>query len=488
MKYIASIIDRITYLVFFILIFISWIFALQSSNLNLENVSNKLFLGIIILGIICLFLSRYISKLKCFFTNRLIISCCCLLVLVFQIIIVIKTSTLIGYDVTNVYNAQAHPNNDFIKFYFSLNTNNLNILFMQIGFRKLLGLGLSWLNLSYLTLFLVDLSAILNVLIIYLINKKLLIRAIYFQLLGLLVFPYIIVPYTDTWVMPFVSLYLLFFILEDKVTKLRLKFLMYVLTGGIAAVAYYVKPSAVIPFIAILIWMLLHKKASTLIHMTLFVTLLISFLGIATVETYAVRHQNYITITPDKNKPMVHFIAIGLEGAGGYSLEQDQAMMNAKNVQERKEYSIRRIKNRLKELGIAGYVKWLFIKQRNNTADGSLGWLADGNLNMAVPKDTLQNFYYTKGKYIGNFLFIAQLYWIFGLSLLLFGFKNRSDKIQFFRLAIIGGFIFLLIFEGGRSRYLIQFMPCLVVAMVLCSTSTGIVLKTVYSSVKKIKE
>lgn len=26
---------------------------------------------------------------------------------------------------------------------------------------------------------------------------------------------------------------------------------------------------------------------------------------------------------------------------------------------------------------------------------------------------------------------------------------------------MVGGFLFLLLFEGGRSRYLIQYLPCL---------------------------
>lgn len=62
-----------------------------------------------------------------------------------------------------------------------------------------------------------------------------------------------------------------------------------------------------------------------------------------------------------------------MEGSGGYSLEQDQAMMNAKNMHERNEYSIKRIQKNLKRMGTIGYLKWLVFKQKNNTADGTHG-------------------------------------------------------------------------------------------------------------------
>lgn len=174
-----------------------------------------------------------------------------------------------------------------------------------------------------------------------------------------------------------------------------------------------------------------------------------------------------------------------MEGSGGYSLEQDQAMMNAKNMHERNEYSIKRIQKNLKRMGTIGYLKWLVFKQKNNTADGTLGWTADGNLAEATPKTLIQNFYYTTGKYNKDFHFIAQLAWIALLTLVFLGFKNKTAEVQFFRLALLGGFIFLLIFEGGRSRYLIQFLPCLIILASLCFPNTCALLKNIRSAVKK---
>ncbi|OXE60580.1 hypothetical protein ADH69_08455 [Limosilactobacillus reuteri] len=38
----------------------------------------------------------------------------------------------------------------------------------------------------------------------------------------------------------------------------------------------------------------------------------------------------------------------------------------------------------------------------------------------------------------------------------------KVDNSLVIKLTILGGFIFLLLFEGGRSRYLIQFLPYLI--------------------------
>lgn len=68
---------------------------------------------------------------------------------------------------------------------------------------------------------------------------------------------------------------------------------------------------------------------------------------------------------------------------------------------------------------------------------------------------------YLYGRHIADFRFVAQLWWLVLLVIIALGFGPRWQLIQLLRLAMIGGFIFLLLFEGGRSRYLIQYLPCL---------------------------
>ncbi|MCG0731128.1 integral membrane protein [Lactiplantibacillus plantarum] len=131
-------------------------------------------------------------------------------------------------------------------------------------------------------------------------------------------------------------------------------------------------------------------------------------------------------------------------------------------------YSIKMLKRQLKKLGPWGYLEFLVKKQRNNTADGTFGWLKKGNFFRENQKPSnqgfsnwLKNFIYLYGRHIADFRFVAQLWWLVLLVIIALGFGPRWQLIQLLRLAMIGGFIFLLLFEGGRSRYLIQYLPCL---------------------------
>lgn len=79
----------------------------------------------------------------------------------------------------------------------------------------------------------------------------------------------------------------------------------------------------------------------------------------------------------------------------------------------------------------------------------------------------LKNFIYLYGRHISDFRFAAQLWWISLLVIIAIGFGPQDNLIQILRLSLIGGFMFLLLFEGGRSRYLIQYLPCLLLLATL---------------------
>ncbi|WP_081780100.1 hypothetical protein [Ligilactobacillus apodemi] len=46
-------------------------------------------------------------------------------------------------------------------------------------------------------------------------------------------------------------------------------------------------------------------------------------------------------------------------------------------------------------------------------------------------------------------------------------FKQTDPIVQMLKLTLIGGFLYLLLFEGGRSRYMIQFLPSLLILATL---------------------
>lgn len=107
-----------------------------------------------------------------------------------------------------------------------------------------------------------------------------------------------------------------------------------------------------------------------------------------------------------------------------------------------------------------------------NSADGTFGWGLEGtylsvfNKNSSFKNNTFQRKFYLNTQGVAkpdsyNFRFIQQILWIFVLLLSIFGLFQNSLFNFYIKVAIIGFSIFLLIFEGGRSRYLIQFLPLL---------------------------
>ena len=148
-------------------------------------------------------------------------------------------------------------------------------------------------------------------------------------------------------------------------------------------------------------------------------------------------------------------------------------------------YSLKRIKQILHQRGL-GYVGFLVTKQGRNTADATFSWGLEGHFfkrqadNERV-KTGLASFVYPQGDNLDNFRFVAQLAWIVMLTLIAFGWRKQRLIVQALRLGMIGGFIFLLFFEGGRSRYLIQFLPVLFILATLCSQSAVQKLRTLFS-------
>lgn len=64
---------------------------------------------------------------------------------------------------------------------------------------------------------------------------------------------------------------------------------------------------------------------------------------------------------------------------------------------------------------------------------------------------------------------VKQVIWIvMSLGLVFALWKYRAnDKLNCISLAVFGGLLFLLIFEGGKTRYLIQFLPQIIILSAL---------------------
>ncbi|MFD0898609.1 TIGR03766 family XrtG-associated glycosyltransferase [Loigolactobacillus binensis] len=414
-------------------------------------------------------------------------------VVLWQITFVLAVHPPIGFDVGAIHQALTDTTSPDIRSYFSLYYNNILILLLQHFLATVFGTK-SWLFFDFVNLFLVDLAASFNILSIAVLNKKKLAAGMYLHACWLVIFPMIIVPYTDTWVLPLVSGYLLsYVVLAHGRFKLPVRVLAAVCFGFLAATTYFMKPSAIVGVIAIGLVELLYSLRQSYsaqqwrraLGLILCATLVLggSYLG----EKHILDQQTYLPVNTQRSVPPLHFIAMGLSGDGGYNPKDALAMAVIPTKKGRNAYSKQLLIKRLKQKGALGYVTFLFKKQRNNTADGTFAWVKEGHFINEDPRPTgtgftglLQQFVYLYGTHLGDFRFIAQIWWLIWLVLIAFGWRDQTKIVQVLRLMIIGGFMYLLLFEGGRSRYLIQFLPAFILLATLVYDQTFAFFKRTY--------
>lgn len=491
---------------FYFLFLLTIYFAITSPNLILGDNSitgsgTTLYTTFFIIFGLVLIVTFYTYKswadlLKFFFIDRKWITSSVLMVLaiIVQIIFVLNVHPAIGFDAGELHRALFDTTNIEIRGYYSVNPNNLAPMLLQHQLAVLFN-NSSWLFFDFVTLLLVDLSALFNICSVAILNFKKVPLAIYIHALWLLIFPMIIVPYTDTWVLPLFSLYILLYILL-RYGKFAWgwKIPIAVFLGITVILAYFIKPSAIIGVIAIglIEFLYIFKESLSLNEMiNKFIFVLIIIIGMVpvySITNYALDHQKYIEINTSRAVVPIHFISMGVSGDGGYNAHDALMMAKMPSKQAQVDYSKKMLKKRLKKMGFFDYINFLIKKQSNNTADGTFAWIKEGHFINENPKPSsrgfsgkIRNFVYLYGTNLGDFRYVAQIWWVFLLATIMFNWKDNREIIQMLRLTIIGGFMFLLIFEGGRSRYLIQFLPAFLILATLSWSNSWRWIKNIFS-------
>ncbi|BDZ31882.1 membrane protein [Lactiplantibacillus brownii] len=474
-----------------VLFFLMLFFALTSSNIIIGDnatfgTSTTMMTSGLVIGILAILIMNYAyprvhaSLVSIFVTHQLITGSILLLfVLAGQVFFVTYVHPVSGFDAGMLHYAATsakHVQEIGVTAYYSLNQNNMPIMLFMHWLSEISGQA-SWLFFDYVTLFFVDLSVIFNLLSVVIVQPRALGAAMYLHAGWLAVFPSIIMPYTDAWVLPLVSGFLLcYFVMRKATMPLWLRGTATVAFAIFVTLTYFMKPSSIIPVIAIVIiellaWLVQRKHFTSRGVFTILamLVLIVDSAGLTyKIVNDKVQNQTYIKLDYSRSIPAIHFMAMGVYGEGGYSEKQAIEMAVLPTEKQKTDYSIRMLKRRLQKLGGWGYFKFLIMKQRNNTADGTFGWLKEGHFfrenqkpNQHGISNKLKNYIYLYGRHIADFRFAAQLWWIVLLVIIALGFGPRRDLIQMLRLSMVGGFMFLLLFEGGRSRYLIQYLPCL---------------------------
>lgn len=453
------------------------------------NYTVALAILLIIIGIIC-FLVRLNAPTKTRNLKRVLLILAVVLTIVWQFNLVFALAGRMGWDPAstsyvstkqslasaglNINYFSYYPNNFLITAIGRWFWNFLNL----IGYHKysdfIIGMGL----LNYL---LVDLSIpLLYCSLKAIFSQKVSIFSTFISWVMMGLSPVNVIPYTDTYAY-FIGIVMIFIVakfLNSNTRKRRTA--CTIVFGLVAGIGYYVKPTTFIFSIAlgiIVLLCLVYQKNKMIMILSLLFTL--SFGGMYLAINQYQRHNSIVKIDYSKAFPMNHFIAMGMKEDGGFSQDDVDKNIEIKDPEKRREFNNSVIKNRFSGMGVYGYISFLVKKQIKNTQNGTFGWGEEGNylyqlfeqkgLNRLQKKQRKVFMSYKNQQVQGASVnwtghkLVIQMIWLVVLISILFSLRMKSFRIQLFKLSVLGGMIFLLIFEGGRSRYLIQFLPFLFV-------------------------
>lgn len=265
----------------------------------------------------------------------------------------------------------------------------------------------------------------------------------------------------DLTCLTIVSLFCLKMSLKDT----RRAIIFAITSGILLALDYLVKPSLVITFIAFFIVLCTHSICNKSFKNKILPTVILLLSAFPLVMGVSFLRKNNIIIRINDNRSfnVYHYGAMGVYNNGGFNLADTNLDYYTKDPQKRKDQDIKLWKERLVKRGFTGYQSFLIRKQTLNTSDASFGWGQEGGfLNPFYKRNTLSHRLFFAGnppKYANSYIACVQLIWIWTLFCMFINIHDNSFWIQVLKTSFVGFCLFLLIFEGGRSRYLIQFLP-----------------------------
>lgn len=444
---------------------------------------------------------------------------------ILQLVYAILIRRNIGFDCGVVYGAAIELVNGTFSMaeYFSIYGNNIFLLLMlEIIFRitKLFGIT------NYLVVEIVLNVIIIDIAILYIykickmmFGKKYckICNFISFPLIGIT--PYISVVYSDTLSLIFpIAIFYNYLHIKNGSDISIAKRLIYISIFTI--IGFLIKPTNVIILIAIImneiinmLQNILNKKNNEVNSSRKFeykkslryiiyisITCILIYFGYNVYRN--VRLNDYISkVDIEKNSfPMTHFFMMGLKPENiegkyyGFYLEEDvQATKSQIGIEAKKEFNINEAKNRLKAMGIKGYLSYLYDKYTWIISDGTFFYGKEGNFyttNAYSNSDFakfIQNYTYRDEEgYRLITINIMQTIWVMVLIMTIVDICIKFDdkhtfNLNVLRLSAIGIILFILLFEA-RSRYLINHLPIFIIL-----ATSGIIKIYTYLNKEKVK-
>lgn len=445
-------------------------------------------LVVVLLGLGLVWLCvKYPNKAKAFYAGlmRHKISLA-ILALIFQIILLLSATMMIRSDAAVVFNGaigdlEAHR----LASYLTRNPNNMVLFLYERAFYKVFGSGAVWvlqaLNIVYTHLA----GYLLYKVAKRFANQRVADRVFLFYLLLIVMTPKFMAMYTDIIALPLLAgqLYLVLDLLK-RWQEGQVKIWRPLSLGALTGIALLFRPTAAIMIIAFVCLLFVQKEwRKFAIVLSLFFC---SFGAVYILPSYRY-HQEEVSLIKGEglDKNWLTFINLGLTFSGTDQEDMKSGLLKYLPEDQRKDYNngmfkndyqIAEIKRRLTAYSPGTFLLHTLYKQHMSTGQGNLNWLyKDASLEktsytsplaVKTAKNPLAQlvrayFIYVDQPNYQYYDFGIQLVWIaLSLGLLAFFLNYQdSDQNRLLSLALFGGLLFLQIFEGGKARYLIQFLP-----------------------------
>lgn len=300
-------------------------------------------------------------------------------------------------------------------------------------------------------------------------SNKAAILSVFVWILFLPFWLYIPIFYTDTFSLPFMmgAILLAYQLIHTDVYLTESKYSIVI--GIILCTGMLLKTSVAILFIGILIFIVFFKSWK---HSVVCCSLVaVGFLFVYGSFHLWSSNTSMVDLTDSENlkKPYTHYLMMGLEGHGGWNKDDTSYTMNIYGAKQKKEANWDRINARLSNYGPSGYIHFLYKKAAWTWGDGT--YYACCKLSRKpLHSSKLHDYVLSTGTHYNEFKQVCDGYQMLLLLLTLVSaghclLKKDFNILFLLQVTLFGICIFLLLWET-RSRYLLNFVPLLLVTSI----------------------
>ena len=420
------------------------------------NISKILVLAI---DFILIFLSVVLIKKKDLSNKKyfIIITILQIILFIIQITILLNIKFNTGWDVQFIRDAT----NEFLKNgsiennkYLTMYPNNLLLVGILVLIAKLPLIGKYYLTTLIINSLLVNISTLFISLSIKNFHSNKLGLLIYLFIIPVIILnPWFIIPYSDTFALFFISLITYIY---SKSTK---NYIDYFIIIFMSIFGVFIKPMIIIPLISIILCELINFKNINFKEYKKYLTVGLSILLALFISNYITYSLNFTKVKDKYSMSIYHYLSMGQNTSTfGFYNSMDEINSYNKGPEFDKKTFLFRFKSNIGKR----HLELMTNKVLITFGDGSFYWGGYGSffpnsINNSKTKNIFQNIYYSNGKYYAYYLNICNYIWFCLLLLLPFILIKKVSKSDLYLiLCFIGIYSFILLFEPC-SRYIYSF-------------------------------